>query len=39
MSDDAADYGGSSLSDAESESDQVPSRQAPSSSGIVHFGA
>ena len=49
MSDDAvaaasdSDYGGrgSSDSDAESASIQVPSgwSQAPSSSGIVHFGA
>ncbi len=37
MSDDAVDYGGSS--DAESESDQVPSRLPARPGGIVHFDA
>ena len=39
MSDDAVDYSGTS--DSDSESDKVPSTatEAPSSSGIVHFGA
>ena len=37
MSDGAVDYSGTS--DSDSESDKVPSTEAPSSSGIVHFGA
>ncbi len=41
MSDDAVGYSLSGTSDSarDSESDKVPSLEAPSSSGIVHFGA